>query len=1021
MSFQTTNKKTMKNLNAFVLQRSFTSSSSVSQRPDHPLYLQLDWDQVRSGKYAIVDPLDPANILYLTHREYLVQSRVMISNDATCIVLATPRDTPLPNTNESDQNSPPRPKGRKHLRNLSRLFESDDRKSRFHRLQGAFKSALNKYLTKKVSVDDQITIGGRRTSKKEKLPSVIELSRETVEKLVLDWGNLLWFRIFGVKSSRGYSKCLRHFSHSLENLLTHQGSLTLVKRLKIELHCVLAYIAGTPMKSTQELGIRVRLRHGLPLTLSAEARRSIRSRDPQVWRLYISLLAMYKAMSSEYEPASLGAITAPPLDESKSALFEEFTQFVQTEAPKLFRDVWESGWDRSKLVPTSPYFSTKAGPNGPSFLSMRADVIVWMLKEAWKEGLFDGIPYDVKDPLVGFIDLWFLVCENHRKLLDRSPLGIYLNTVGDNDTLGAISEMILYSTFDIVEGGPDKIPEDVSRLFKIAWDYRDGKDKPVWAIRDGVNSPTLAKLVALYEPAGKIRNIVTVDYFTQHALKPLHHHLFRCLQCLPCDATMDQDGSLKSFMDKGYKNISSLDLSSATEWIPQSLYRVVFSAIFGEPVAQAWLALLTNRDITPVEDYGTSSWRTVRYTRGQPMGALSSWSAMAVTHHMVLLFAAKLAHRVNFEDYRILGDDVIIGDEGVAYCYERVARDLGIKIGLPKSFNSRIGFGNFAGQSFIGSVNLSPISILEEMMITSPAPRSEMAVRLLRRGFWDLDSAGWFTSLLRLMVSPAAYRQIVDARREGKIDPLVRAVYMAVLGFPQRFTSLVVSPGFSIFNYFGGLTVSMKLFSMPFLRFWNSYLAGDFIVKECVLSACLCKAKRLFALFLPLDRTLQDLNSIMNECQGMAPVHKSPLFKEERQYLRHVVLRYDTFEETLNKFLSWERTYLPMVQIVLQECANELSDLNRAEIAVGIPLQEVYAGLCQAEETLVLALDSLLGVEAPDLVTDPDASIRSLDRLLHSFEHFQEIATMPNYVLDPSWFPEDWLQDGLITVQPKSH
>jgi hypothetical protein len=49
----------------FYLSSAIHTSSVLSQRPDHRLFKDLDWDRVESGEYAIVDPLDPNAILYL--------------------------------------------------------------------------------------------------------------------------------------------------------------------------------------------------------------------------------------------------------------------------------------------------------------------------------------------------------------------------------------------------------------------------------------------------------------------------------------------------------------------------------------------------------------------------------------------------------------------------------------------------------------------------------------------------------------------------------------------------------------------------------------------------------------------------------------------------------------------------------------------------------------------------------------------------------------------------------------------
>lgn len=79
------------------------------------------------------------------------------------------------------------------------------------------------------------------------------------------------------------------------------------------------------------------------------------------------------------------------------------------------------------------------------------------------------------------------------------------------------------------------------------------------------------------------------------------------------------------------------------------------------------------------------------YSVGQPMGALSSWALLALTHHAIVQFAA---FRVANEDaipykwftkYAILGDDVVIGSRRVAKKYLEILQQIGVKAGLAKS------------------------------------------------------------------------------------------------------------------------------------------------------------------------------------------------------------------------------------------------------------------------------------------------------------------------------------------------
>lgn len=56
----------------------------------------------------------------------------------------------------------------------------------------------------------------------------------------------------------------------------------------------------------------------------------------------------------------------------------------------------------------------------------------------------------------------------------------------------------------------------------------------------------------------------------------------------------------------------------------------------------------------------------LRYSVGQPMGALSSWAMLALTHHAIVKIASyKAGYRRGFDLYAILGDDITIGKYSV--------------------------------------------------------------------------------------------------------------------------------------------------------------------------------------------------------------------------------------------------------------------------------------------------------------------------------------------------------------------
>jgi len=113
----------------------------------------------------------------------------------------------------------------------------------------------------------------------------------------------------------------------------------------------------------------------------------------------------------------------------------------------------------------------------------------------------------------------------------------------------------------------------------------------------------------------------------------------------------------------------SFDLTSATDRFPISFQREVLGMLIGERPARAWERILVSLPF-----YVPWTREYVKYRAGQPMGAYTSWVIFALCHHLVVRVAGYHIHKhYNFDQYFILGDDIVIwGDEKVAKEYNRL-------------------------------------------------------------------------------------------------------------------------------------------------------------------------------------------------------------------------------------------------------------------------------------------------------------------------------------------------------------
>nr|USC27721.1 MAG: RNA dependent RNA polymerase [Mitoviridae sp. gcode 1] len=249
------------------------------------------------------------------------------------------------------------------------------------------------------------------------------------------------------------------------------------------------------------------------------------------------------------------------------------------------------------------------------------------------------------------------------------------------------------------------------------------------------------------EPAGKVRVFAMVDPWSQWLLRPLHKAIFGMLQQVPFDATFDQLGKVTWFTNqvttRKIKKIYSYDLTAATDRLPILLQVTILSVFLPLSVAQAWGRFLTERWYVlpkpvwnpramrlwslvvkpgtpfcrfryPGAERRANEVQAVRYAVGQPMGALSSWAMLALTHHCIVWMAA-IRGRVPTSDvlYLVLGDDIVIANSTVARCYLEILSELGCPVNLTKSIVSHNGSFEFAKRFIFGGLDVSPISWAE--------------------------------------------------------------------------------------------------------------------------------------------------------------------------------------------------------------------------------------------------------------------------------------------------------------------
>jgi hypothetical protein len=256
---------------------------------------------------------------------------------------------------------------------------------------------------------------------------------------------------------------------------------------------------------------------------------------------------------------------------------------------------------------------------------------------------------------------------------------IYLSTKAGPDgpaTLTAYHNLLQYSY------------EEMQSIFNITdesgADFFSKSYKTAWVKNlQPIKSKTNGVLSFVKDPEAKLRIIAISDYYTQLYLKPIHTAILFALKnkFKKCDRTFTQD-PLHDWKVNEH-SFWSLDLSSATDRFPIDLQRRLLVRMFSEQLAHSWHYLLSNRRFT------TPKGDILKYSSGQPMGTYSSWAAFTITHHLLVHFCASLENIEDFDQYILLGDDIVIKNDNVAKRYIKILTSMGVDVSVNKTHVSK--------------------------------------------------------------------------------------------------------------------------------------------------------------------------------------------------------------------------------------------------------------------------------------------------------------------------------------------
>lgn len=490
------------------------------------------------------------------------------------------------------------------------------------------------------------------------------------------------------------------------------------KYLKSCVSLLMQALAGVQHRSTQELGVAIsRNNKGLPRIIPRLHRMQIRKGNIVYIRLWLTLFSLYRVIDFTGR-LKISTIITPSKATFRKDELERATMSIKSQ----FGCHLATDLDKKAL---KPFWIASASPN----------TITVPISDKNISSYSTSI-YAVIGSLRAYSNL---------KMFNKAfQLIVRFKYIGGLASMAPIVNIIQYC-----QSAVKYFPLSVLYRIRDDFDFDHNHASDEVDLRDS----SLGKLSFKVEPAGKIRVFAMVDCFTQWLLSPLHKGLFNFLRRIPEDATHNQSLTLSTFVERLQRNsiteVYSFDLTAATDRIPVSAQAIILDIMAERKVGQIWSSFLVDRwyslstpswdpkaitcsalgidpDLNKDNPYldlrlskpGNDGKRlayvhAVKYAAGQPMGALSSWAMLALTHHIMVRMAALRLGIREFSLYLVLGDDLVIADKSVANMYLAIAKEWDIEINMSKSVISNNGSLEFAKRFVYKYQDVSGISFRE--------------------------------------------------------------------------------------------------------------------------------------------------------------------------------------------------------------------------------------------------------------------------------------------------------------------
>ena len=250
---------------------------------------------------------------------------------------------------------------------------------------------------------------------------------------------------------------------------------------------------------------------------------------------------------------------------------------------------------------------------------------------------------------------------------------------------------ILYTDYEFARFMNDNI-DYVSSCILGDSNYRLPKPHPGSAMF----SKPIGRLNPIQELGCKLRPAASPFLAVQAINEPLKNILSRIERRIPQIVTHNQEGGIDTLQEwiSSNKEVWSLDASSFTDRFPVDYQlEVLRSLLSSDRITQAMydaFSLTVNKQY-----YAEFLGRNIGYLQGQSQGLGPSFSIATYSHYDLLRNMCNYLG-ISSDNFRVLGDDVIIADKQLSILYRNWMNSCNVEINLTKSVISSH-LGEFAG------------------------------------------------------------------------------------------------------------------------------------------------------------------------------------------------------------------------------------------------------------------------------------------------------------------------------------